>query len=406
MSLLQLLLMEKNRLIELLQAYLSNTLSSEQGAELAALLEQPANQQAFGDLLYQQLADKELNIDDPDEKSFENIRARLLRQMQKEETAPVKGAVSLWRRPLRYAAAVLILAVAAAATYLLWNPAPPPALAGQEAIRQEGDIAPGSNKAELTLSDGTTINLDDTGEGAIAQQGNTSIVKLSNGKIVYNTGSSSGQTIMMNTMRTPRGGHYQVTLPDGSRVWLNAASSLTYPTAFAGSTRKVSITGEAYFEVAKNQKIPFIININGDIEVEVLGTSFNIDSYADEPSVRTTLVQGAVRIHTGGNTKDLRPGQQLMVDRVSGSQRIITPDVQQVIAWKDGAFNFHQMKLESVMRQLSRWYDVEVTYPNGIPDVMFGGKVQKNLPLSAMLEGLEIMNVHFTIEGRTLTIMK
>ncbi len=199
--------------------------------------------------------------------------------------------------------------------------------------------------------------------------------------------------VAMNTMTTPKGGQYRVTLGDGTKVWLNAASSITYPTAFTGKKREVSITGEAYFEVSKNKEKPFIVKTSSD-EITVLGTSFNINAYADEQSIKTSLLLGTVKI---GNSF-LKPGEGYQ------DGKIVQTNVQQDIAWKNGKFNFKNLSLEQVMRQIARWYDVEPVYSNGIPEVKLGGGMDRSLTLVQVLEGLKSLNVNCRLEGRKLII--
>jgi ferric-dicitrate binding protein FerR (iron transport regulator) len=205
-------------------------------------------------------------------------------------------------------------------------------------------------------------------------------------------------------MSTPRGGQYQLTLADGSQVWLNAESSITYPTAFNGNDRKVSITGEAYFEVAKDKKKPFRVDI-GPATIEVLGTHFNMNTYKDEQTNKTTLLEGSVRIKTVHTSLTLRPGQQGQYNpRTNNLSLAVHPDVEQAVAWKNGVFNFNNVKLEEAMRQIARWYDVQVVYEKTIPATTFGGKMGRDLKLSQVLKLLGEMGIQFRIEGKKLIV--
>lgn len=285
------------------------------------------------------------------------------------------------------------------------------------------DAAPGKNGAVLTLADGSTIVLDSAAIGTLAQQGNTKLIKTDSGKLTYFPSTGAGQReAAFNTITTLRGRQFQLVLPDGSKVWLNAASSLTYPTAFTDNERKVTLTGEAYFEVASQpgktgKKMPFLVDmcttpggkVNGTIEV--LGTHFNINAYPDEASIRTTLLEGSVKlVNASKQSAILQPGQQAII--TSLSQRSIqspqimvqTADVEAVIAWKNGVFNFHKVDLPAVMRQLSRWYDVEVVYQGPVPGRLFGGEIERNLHLSQVLKILSKMGVQCTIEGKKLIV--
>lgn len=290
----------------------------------------------------------------------------------------------------RYAAAVILLFGVGIYLYTLSNKT---AQSFDNKVSQT-NILPGANKALLTLSDGTIITLDSAANGAIAHQGNSSVVKLANGEIRYDVKGISDDEIIMNTMSTPRGGQYQLVLPDGSKVWLNAASSITYPVAFTGKDRKIKITGEVYIEVTKEKNKPFFVDVDGKQIVEVLGTEFNINSYAEEELIKTTLVNGSVK--TGG--KILRPGEAYI------NGKIISTDINRDIAWKNGYFNFNGIDLKTAMNQLSRWYDIDVSYKNGIPNLVFGGEMERNLQLVQVLKALDLMGLEFEIAGRNLTV--
>ena len=265
----------------------------------------------------------------------------------------------------------------------------------------KNDIPPGRDKAILKLADGSTIVLDDAKNGALAQQGNTRVIKL-NGKLNYNAASGTNK-VLYNTISTPLGGKYQIELPDGSHVWLNAASSLRFPTAFAGTERKVEMTGEAYFEVARNNAMPFIVSVNG-AQVQVLGTHFNVMAYSDEAAVKTTLLEGAVRFVKDNVTNTLKPGQQSQLLK-SGEVKIADGvDVDDVVAWKNGMFNFQGADIGTVSRQLARWYEVEVVYDKTIDD-FFYAKIPRSTKLSEVLNLLELTEkVHFEINGRRVTV--
>ncbi len=310
-------------------------------------------------------------------------------------TAPVRGihAIRRWG----WAAAVLTLLVSTAAYFLL---KPSPAKPVMVAV---ADIAPGSNKAVLTLADGSEMLLDSAGNRTI-QQGGTAI-KQTGGNLQYNaTGNEAAGSY--NTLTTPRGGQFRVTLPDGTKVWLNAASSLRYPTAFTGNERNVSITGEAYFEVAKNEEMPFRVAINATNTIEVLGTSFNVNAYTDGNYISTTLLTGLVRVRSGNGQAVLKPGQQAHATAAQPFVRVLEhADISKAIAWKNGLFNFQDADLKEVMQQLSRWYDIEVVYEHGIPDLQFIGEIDRSMPLSEVLKGLQMSGVNFRVEeGRRLVV--
>jgi ferric-dicitrate binding protein FerR (iron transport regulator) len=211
-----------------------------------------------------------------------------------------------------------------------------------------------------------------------------------------------------------------VVLPDGTKVWLNAASSLRYPTAFSGKKRQIAITGEAYFEVAKDKAKPFFIKINNEAVIEVLGTNFNVNAYEDEASINTTLLEGSIRVEAlgtlrgrpaGRNAVILQPGQQgqIAAGQKTGQRQIKVikdADIEKVMAWKNGAFNFNNASLEEVMRQLERWYDIQVVYENGIPDIHFGGELSRGVSLADLIKALKDSEIHFRIEeGRRLVVL-
>ena len=315
-------------------------------------------------------------------------------------------------RWVAYAAAVvLVIVVGMVVAPVKKKPAPAVVMAPKQEIVR--DIPPGGNKAILTLADGATISLDDCKKGDIARDGNARIVKGGDsGTLIYHAVAGNQQDMAYNTITTPRGGQYQLTLSDGSKVWLNAFSSLHFPTTFNGKERAVELTGEGYFEVAKNTTMPFSITVNG-VTVHVLGTHFNINAYRDEPVVRATLIEGAVKVEVAGQAVLLRPGQQA----VTTGQRAVeggadqwlkldpAADLEEVMAWKQGIFNFKNLDIESIMRQISRWYDVEVVYEGGKkPEGHFSGMISRNTPALTVLKMLEYGGVRFTIESKKIVI--
>ncbi len=294
----------------------------------------------------------------------------------------------------RYAAAAAIIIIAAGA-YLLSRHSRTDNPIVASIPQAPAPIKPGTQKAILTLADGSTVTLDNAANGMIARQGATQVLKLANGQIRYLAGQKADNQgkPAYNIMSTPNGGQYQLTLPDGTNVWLNAASSITYPCAFTGADRKVKITGEVYFEVAKDKSRPFLVTA-GDQQIEVLGTHFNVNAYTDEDHIKTSLLEGAVKV----NNVLLKPGQAFARGRISPT------NVEQDIAWKNGVFNFNNQSLAQVMRQLARWYDLEIVYPQGVPQKEYGGEIGKNLTLDQVLKGLEDSGIHFILNGRRLTV--
>jgi ferric-dicitrate binding protein FerR (iron transport regulator) len=264
-------------------------------------------------------------------------------------------------------------------------------------------IPPGGNKASLTLAGGRIILLDSIANGQLAVQGSTTITKNDDGQISYN---AAGAAIALeNTLTTPRGGQFQLTLPEGTKVWINAASSITYPTAFTGKERKVTIKGEAYFEVAQNKNQPFIVQVQDGPQVEVLGTNFNINAYTDEPSIRTTLVSGSVKVRYKDRSLLLKPSQQALLTRQQQLALDTVPDIDEVLAWRNGFFAFNKAPLEIVLRQLSRWYNVDIVYSDGVPAIRFEGEMKRDLNLSEVLNILRKMEVHCKMDGRRLIVL-
>jgi transmembrane sensor len=268
-----------------------------------------------------------------------------------------------------------------------------------------GDVAPGTTRAVLTLADGTRITLDSAKNGQLAMQGKTTI-SHQNGVITYN-GKTAGE-LLYNTLTTAAGEQSPpLTLSDGTRVWLNAASSIRYPVDFAGDTRTVTVTGEAYFEVAKDAAKPFYVQAR-DLTVAVLGTDFNINAYADEPAIRTTLLAGSVKVLLPGADRLLLPGQQdQMMEGANPAatvDRVTTVDIDQVMAWKNGLFNFNHADLPTVLRQLARWYAIDVRFEGEAPARTFHGKMTRDLNLSQVVAVLQDVGVKFRLEGRTLIV--
>ena len=312
-----------------------------------------------------------------------------------------------WKRT---AVAVVILGLIISGGFLLLNRKTPKEIVKQEKpIRhQPEEIHSKGNQAMLTLANGSVIILDSTKNGVITNQGNVKIIKLDSGQLAYSlpsSNSASSSEISYNTISTPRAAQYQVTLSDGTKVWLNAASSLRYPTSFSGQDRKVELTGEGYFEVAKNKDKPFHVRV-GAIEVEVLGTHFNIMAYEDEAAIQTTLLEGSVKVSYNNQTDLLKPGRQASLDRTDNKLSVGDANVQQVVAWKNGYFYFDKSDVRTIMRQVSRWYDLNIVYESSVPDMKFSGKIERSLPLSGISHLLESGQIHFRIEGKNCIMMK
>lgn len=310
------------------------------------------------------------------------------------------------RNWFKYAAAVLLITMAGYWWYLSRQPDTPVKELAQEI---QPVIAPGKEGAILTLSDGRQVVVDSLGNGLVADQEGTKVT-LKDGRLNYD--ASAAAEAKYNKMTTPRGRQFQLQLPDGTKVWLNAASSITYPTAFTGKERTVFITGEAYFEVVKNATQPFRVKVNDQLDVEVLGTAFNVNAYEDEVAIRTTLTEGSIRAVVEPFKKNnqlkkdliLKPGQQVIVSTDQQVQVKEHANLDKVLAWRKGYFNFEDADLREVMRQLQRWYDIEVIYEGNVPNKVFSGKVGRDLVLSDVLAILDQMELKFRLEGRKLII--
>ena len=312
------------------------------------------------------------------------------------------------------AAAIIILLMAGA---FLWSryPARKEIAALPTSHHPGNNLAPGSNKATLTLGDGSVLTLDSTATGALAQQGNTRITNLSSGQLIYNPvpGSAEAATpptaILYNTITTARSGQYRLGLPDGTTVWLNAASSLRFPTTFTGDTRTVELKGEAYFEVAKNAAMPFHVKLAApacESDIEVLGTSFDVNAYEDEPLIRTTLVEGAVRIRNKTSATLLHPGQQAQLTASTPIRIKDDASIEEAIAWKNNLFYFKSADIHTIMRQLSRWYDVDVEYRGAAANnARFNTEIPRNTPASDILRALELTGkAKFTIINKKIIV--
>lgn len=317
------------------------------------------------------------------------------------QATPSRSIVHL--RKWWWAAASLLLALCAGIYFLAVQKNKSDTLA----VTSAADIHPGKEGAILTLADGSAVSLDSIRNGVIALQGGTT-ARVVNGVLQYDGNSTE---VLYNTTSTPRGRQFQLTLPDGTKVWLNAASSLRYPTAFSGNERRVEVSGEVYFEVAKMAHQPFVVKIDTETAVEVLGTSFNINAYRNESGMYATLLNGSIRVNRTLNNQSnnliLKPGQQAGIHHTQSTIQLIEhADTEKIIAWKNGRFNFHGVPLHQVMRQLERWYDIDVVYENGIPDLRLGGEMQRDLSLAEVLEGLKESKLNYRLEkGRRLVIL-
>jgi transmembrane sensor len=395
-------MVEEQRFNELLEGYLANKITPEDYQELMRMVNSGAYDQTLKDKVERSLFQDQNDIHLDPLRAQEIINTIISSEKSNVRVVPLRPRRLTF---LRIAAAASIIGLLFLGTFFWLNRGEQREVAKTE-VRGNGhknDVLPGGDKAILTLADGSTIVLDHAQNGTLTEQGATKVIKLG-GKLAYDPTGAGSTEIVYNTITTPKGGQYQIELPDGSQVWLNAASSLRFPTAFAGKERRVEISGEAYFEVAKNKNMPFVVSVNG-AEVQVLGTHFNIMAYKEEKAVKTTLLEGSVRFVSGNNTSLLKPGQQSQLSKEGQVKVISSVDVDEVMAWKNGMFYFKNADIETVMRQLSRWYDVDIEYQGEIKPKKFGGEIQRDLNLSEVLEGLKETGIHFQIEGKKLIVL-
>ncbi|MDB5156475.1 MAG: hypothetical protein JWR50_1182 [Mucilaginibacter sp.] len=268
------------------------------------------------------------------------------------------------------------------------------------------DIKPGGNKAILTLANGSKINLSDVKNGVLTNQGKTLLKKDQEGQITYQASAKAeDQSLIYNTITVPKGGQFQIALSDSTKVWLNSASSVTFPVAFSKTERKITITGEVYLEVAKNKHLPFRVAAGKQV-IEVLGTHFNINAYTDEPSIKTTLIEGSVKVTANDKTVILKPNQQAdVLNNNTGDIKVSAADIENVLAWKNGAFQFDNTEMPAIMREISRWYDVQIKYEGQSPQRNFTGSISRNVNLSELLNMLKYTGVDFKTEGHTITVI-
>ena len=299
-------------------------------------------------------------------------------------------------------AAAAVITLIFGSYFLFFNKKP---LSKESQIAIQNDVPPGINKATLTLGNGTVLMLDSTSNGLLATQSGSKIIKTDSGHLSYSASTAkptNKEIVTLNTLTTPRGGQFQLSLPDGTKVWLNASSSITYPVKFTGDERKVSLTGEAYFEVAHDDKKPFYVK-SGDLTIQDIGTAFNVNSYPDEPAVTTTLVEGSVKVSSGAESKTLTRGEQ---SRLSGKSFTIKDnvDIHEITAWKDGLFDFESADLKTILRQFARWYDIEVVYQGSMPQDKYFVIIKRSSNLSAVLKALQASGIRFQIEGKKLIV--
>jgi len=357
-------------------------------------------EQAYLEKWYVESGSDNVTLTDSRHKDADALKNAMLAQINAQiESQEVPARVRrLWPR---IAAAASILLIISIGGYFLTHRQPANTLIAKSTV-----IVPGSKKAILTLSNGQQINLTDVHKGNIAKQANTNITKTDDDQLVYQQQQhnvAGNQEVVYNIITTPRGGYYPLKLADGTLIILDAASSIKYPVNFVGKERLVEITGQAYFEVKHNAAMPFKVKVKGQV-IEDIGTSFNVNAYDDEPALKTTLVEGSVKVTKATESVLLQPGQQAITTAAKNTIQIKRVDLDEVIAWKNGQTLFKDEDIAEIMRQVSRWYDVDLQFQGNQPQRHFVGGISRNANLKDLLKILEFDNIHFTVEGRKLIV--
>ncbi len=383
---------------ELIKKYLDGTATQEEEALLQSWYLETAR-------------DEPAILQEPD---YPTIGAEILQKLRAEQQEPrrldrpqpptpdqpePKPVIRIWPRVA--VAAAIVLALSVGSLFVL-HKKPAPAIV--QAQPTNNDLPPAGIRATLTLIGGKTVPLDSTQNNTLAQQGNTTL-QSHDGQLIYGPGRPTTQTstTAYNTLTTTPGEHYAVTLPDGTKAWLNAGSSITYPTTFTGSERRVTVTGELYFEIFHNPKQPFRITVKGQT-VEDIGTHLDIKAYDDDSTINTTLLEGSIQLSKGPVSITLKPGQQATIRPDDNSFQVKTVDADQAIAWKNGYFSFDHADIQTVMREIARWYNVQVIFKGTLPKTKFQGKVYRNIDASKALKILSFFGAHFQIEGKTIIV--
>ncbi|PTS95368.1 anti-sigma factor [Pedobacter sp. HMWF019] len=389
---------QEQRLKDLFKRYTDKTISKEELRELFGYIREKGNQSQIEGYMK---AEEESMVDAVQEASPVDWN-RMYEGIISEQPEVIK--MKLFPSWLKYTAAAVVLLVSYVAYTVHKKPVSVPLKNDAEIVKNQ-DIVPGGERAVLKLANGKEIMLDGAGKGILASEGNTIIRKTDDGRLIYEPGEERGSPVSAyNTITTPKGGQYKLTLPDKSLAWLNAASSITFPAAFNGQEREVEITGEVYFEITKDKTHPFHVKTRG-ASIEVLGTHFNVMSYTDEPQAEVTLLEGAVQVKTGGAVKKLVPGQQAAFEPGSGLITLKTTNVESAVDWTNGLFIFEEATVPEVMRQIARWYNVNIHYQGKLPSAKFTGVIPKKSNVSRLLKLLEAAGgVRFEVTGNTIEV--
>jgi transmembrane sensor len=411
--------MSKSRLAFLFQAYIDKTATPAEREELMELLQQTENNEQLRNLLTSTWQQYTSNNQPFSDSEGDDMLAAILQQGRLSKPTAVMAPQPA-KRPWRMLAAAVLLFMVCGLWFVVGrrNAEQPAAM---QAPGAKESIMPGTDKAVLTLANGNRIVLDSTKKGMLTRQGDVHVMNIQAAELSYDAGHTNMAATMFNTLSTPRGGQYKLQLADGTKVWLNASSSITFPVAFTDNERRVTITGEAYFEVASlpampgegsvKGKKPFIVNINGKADVLVLGTHFNINAYDDEESIRTTLLEGKVKVSrtdsrlSAIDSRLLSPGYQAKI-KASGEIKTGIADIEEVMAWKNGWFQFNGGDIKTIMRQVSRWYDVDIMYEGKIPTGHYSGIVSRENNIGQVLRIMQAGGVGFKIAGRKVTVFE
>ena len=387
--------MDKDELKQLFQRYLNGECSQEDLLRLKSVLSNPGQEEQIKSLLDSSWDNLDKNeLTDVSREKAESIYSEIISRKKNTQNSRV------W---LKIAATVTIFIFLGVGLHRIYKNNPSEDQASNLVQEKAEKIVPGGNKAVLTLADGSKVILNDVNNGHLASQDNVEIQKTDDGQIVYSVkGTQTLQKAQLIAISTPRGGQYEIILPDGSKVWLNAESSLKYPVYFSGKERIVEMTGEAYFEVARNNNMPFKVIANA-AEIKVLGTHFNVMAYDNERFIETTLLEGSVNV----NNRVLKPGQKAQMNKVTNSMSISAADTEEAVAWKNGFFMFKNENIQSIMRKIGRWYDVETEFKGkNTMHANYGGTISRFEDVSEVHKIMELTGViHFKIEGRRILVM-
>jgi len=392
--------MPATKLTILFERFLSKTCTADEKKELAELILSKEHDSFINDLLEELWMNTNGEEDITETKVEEIFRSILHPEV---EAIPKVHRIHFQRSKWWAAAAILIMFGVGSYFLFLNKTKQPIGIAKTQEERFKNDVNPGGYKARLTLADGREIILDSATLGELAKQGGTAVINKE-GQLVYQSNEKSNQ-VLYNTLSTSKGETYTTVLADGSKVWLNSASSIKYPVAFNGNERKVEITGEAYFEVAHDVSKPFTVSANG-MDVQVLGTHFNINAYSDEALIKTTLLEGSVKVTKEGKVQLLSPGQQAQLNKAGEIKLLTNANTEQAIAWVSGVFDCNGQDISAIMRQVGRWYNVDIRIEPGVTNDKFAGRIPRTVSLTNLLKVLEMNGVTFTVEGKNIRVIK